>query len=58
MVMSKVTSLFRSRRFYAAVLGVAITACGKSVGIGPAGGRQIAALLIAWIVGDSIKKTE
>lgn len=55
----KIEALFISRRFWAAVAGmVVVVAEEMGLGISPDTVYQIAAILIAWILGDSLHKTE
>ena len=51
----KLQALLKSRRFWAAVTGVAVVLL--PAGIDPAVVEQIVFLIAAWIVGDSFNKT-
>ena len=57
-MLDKVTALFKSRRFYAAVSGVVIIIFQDLLGMTPDQAVTVTGLFIAWIVGDSLKKTE
>jgi len=56
---TKLDSMIRSRRFWLAVAGVAVAAS-EELGISiPAETiQQVVMLFAAWIVGDSLRKTE
>ncbi len=55
--MNKILSLFESRRFWAAVAGVAVVILSDTLGMSQEQATKIVALLGAWIVGDSLNKT-
>lgn len=52
----KLSALLKSRRFWAAVSGIVIAIL--PAGIDPAVIEQVVFLIAAWVIGDSIKKTE
>ena len=53
----KLLALFSSRRFWAAFSGIAVSLMQEKLGVTPEVATQIVAVLIAWIVGDSLKTT-
>jgi hypothetical protein len=55
--MGKIEALMHSRRFWLAVAGVAAVAFNETVGIPEENVLSIAAIVIAWILGDSVRKT-
>ena len=56
---TKLDSIIRSRRFWLAVAGVAIAASEElGISIPPETIQQVVMLFAAWIVGDSLRKTE
>jgi hypothetical protein len=57
-VMQKVKDLFRSRRFWAAVGGVVVVGLQDVLGLEPATANTIVAVVVSWIVGDSLRTTE
>lgn len=54
----KLESLLQSRRFWAAVIAVAVVVLQDGMGLGEDVAKSIAAVLSAWIVGDSLQKTK
>jgi hypothetical protein len=54
----KVLSLFRSRRFYSALAGIFLVLGREVIGLDDQQAQVMAGLIAAWIVGDSLKKTE
>ncbi len=54
--MPKLTALIKSRRFWAAVAGLAVVLA-DPLGLDPATMEQTVWLIAAWIVGDSVSKT-
>lgn len=56
--MNKIISLGKSRRFWAAVSGVVVVVLHETFGIDQETSNGIAAFLVAWILGDSIHKTQ
>lgn len=56
--MDKLISLVKSRRFWAAVGGAVVIALQDVIGIDEQTANGLVALVIAWIVGDSLTKTE
>ena len=56
--MAKLTSLFTSRRFLAAVAGVLAVVLQDTLGISETQSLQVMGMLSAWIVGDSLKNTQ
>lgn len=59
MVFMKIASLFSSRRFWLAVAGmVAVVADTFGLPVSQANIQEIVLLAAAWIVGDSLRKTE
>ena len=57
--MDKLQSVWKSRRVWVAVAGVAV-ACAESLGmnIDPETVQYVVLLAASWIVGDSLRKTE
>ena len=56
--MNKLGSLFRSRRFWATVLTSVFLPVAPALGVGAESANVIAGVVAAWIVGDSLNKTE
>ncbi len=57
--MSKLETAFRSRRVWLAVAGVAVAMSEElGVSIPPETIEQIVMVFAAWIIGDSVRKTE
>ena len=56
--MEKVKALFKSRRFWTAVGGVAVVCLQDLIGLPENTANSIVALGVAWIVGDSLRITE
>jgi hypothetical protein len=56
--MNKIQSLVASRRFWAGLLGAALVYIGPQIGISEEQTMWIAGIISAWIVGDSLNKTE
>ena len=55
----KIWALFKSRRFWAAVSGVVVVVSGVlGMDIDPEVISQFVMLIAAWVIGDSIQKTE
>jgi hypothetical protein len=57
MMKEKLLALFSSRRFWARKMGIAVSLMQEKLGVTPEVATQIVAVLIAWIVGDSLKTT-
>jgi hypothetical protein len=55
--MTKITSLAKSRRFWAAVTSVVVVILHEAIGLDEATAQGIAATLLVWILGDSVNKT-
>jgi hypothetical protein len=55
---NKFGALLKSRRFWIALFGAVGVAVNELWGISPGTTEPIAAIAIAWIVGDSLRKTE
>ncbi len=53
----KISSLFKSRRFWAAVAGVLAVSLQDTLGLDPDSTKQAVMLLAAWIIGDSLTPT-
>ena len=53
----KIKSLFKSRRFWAAVGAVVVVCLSDAFGIDEGTANSIVALGVAWIVGDSLRVT-
>ena len=53
----KINNLIKSRRFWAALAGVAIICFEDVAGLNPEQATAITSVIMAWIIGDSIKKT-
>ena len=59
MLTDKLQSLIRSRRFWVAVAGIAVTFSDTfGLGLEPNTIQLVVLLLGAWIVGDSLRSTE
>ena len=59
MLTDKLQSLIRSRRFWVAVAGIAVTFSDTfGLGLVPNTIQHVVLLLGAWIVGDSLRSTE
>lgn len=56
--MSKLTALFQSRRFWGAIVAAMLNIVGPTIGLSEDQTLSITALVVAWIVGDSLTKTE
>lgn len=56
--MSKLTTLFQSRRFWGAIAAAILNVIGPTIGLTEDQTLSITALVVAWIVGDSLNKTE
>lgn len=54
----KINTMFKSRRFWVAVSGVIVIVAQDVIGLSQAQAEPIIAILIAWIVGDSLEKTK
>ena len=57
-IMNKFTSLIRSRRAQATVSGILIVLFRDTLGLDAGTATTIVALLMSWVVGDSLKNTE
>ena len=55
---TKLSALFKSRRFWTAVGGVVVVAAHEVIGIDEVTANSLVAIAIAWIVGDSLRITE
>jgi len=53
-----VSSLLGSRRFWAALIGVCVVLAQDYDGLSEDAAQQIIGLIMAWVVGDAIRKTE
>lgn len=53
----KIMSIFESRRFWAAVAGVMVVVLHDTLGLDETSAQAIAALVVSWIVGDSLRRT-
>ena len=56
-MMQKIKDLVKSRRFWAAVGGVVVVALQDVLGLEPATANTIVAVIVSWIVGDSLRVT-
>lgn len=54
----KINTMFKSRRFWVAVSGVIVIVAQDLIGLSQAQSEPIIAILIAWIIGDSLEKTK
>lgn len=54
----KIQSLLKSRRFWAAVAGVVSVVAADMLGVSEDRIMEVAGIAIAWILGDSLRKTE
>tara|TARA_Y100000310_G_scaffold207703_1_gene208228 strand:- start:233 stop:409 length:177 start_codon:yes stop_codon:yes gene_type:complete len=58
MMIKKIKDLVKSRRFWAAVGGVVVVGLQDVLGLEPATANSIVAVVVSWIVGDSLRTTE
>jgi hypothetical protein len=56
--MGKIGALFQSRRFWGAIVAAMLNVVGPTIGLSEDQTLSITALVVAWIVGDSLNKTE
>ena len=56
--MQKLKDLIKSRRFWAAVGGVVVVGLQDVLGLDPATANSIVAVVVGWIVSDSLRATE
>ena len=56
--MNKIKSLFQSRRFYAGLAGVVVAFVGEQIGLNEETVTYVVGIIAAWIIGDSLTKTE
>jgi hypothetical protein len=56
--MQKVKDLLKSRRFWASVGGVVVVGLQDVLGLEPATANSIVAVIVSWIVGDSLRSTK
>ena len=56
--MTKLKTLFESRRFWGAIVAAVLNVIGPTVGLNEEQTLSITALVVAWIVGASLHKTE
>jgi len=54
----KLTSLVKSRRFWISVAGVAAVVLNETFGISDQEVFEVAGIVIAWVIGDSLRKTQ
>ena len=57
-MIKKIKDLVKSRRFWAAVGGVIVVGLQDVLGLEPATANSIVAVVVSWIVGDSLRTTE
>ena len=57
-MMQKIKDLVKSRRFWAAVGGVIVVGLQDVLGLEPATANSIVAVIVSWIVGDSLRSTK
>lgn len=57
-IISKLPSLINSRRFQAVTFGILLVIFQEGLGLDEATATKIVALISAWVVGDSLNKTE
>ncbi len=55
--MQKIKDLVKSRRFWAAIGGVVVVGLQDVLGLDPATANSIVAVIVSWIVGDSLRVT-
>ena len=55
--MQKIKDLVKSRRFWAAVGGVVVVGLQDVLGLDPTTANSIVAVIVSWIVGDSLRVT-
>lgn len=56
--MDKITALLKSRRFWIAVAGVVAVALHDTLGLDEQQTLELAGIVIAWILGDSLRETK
>jgi len=56
--MDKIKALLRSRRFWMAVLGTVAVVADEAFNLDPSQVMTIGGIIVAWIVGDALRKTE
>ncbi len=56
-IIEKLKSLLTSRRFWASMSGILVTWLQERLGLSPEAAQQIVAVLVAWIIGDSLAQT-
>lgn len=58
--MDKLNSILKSRRFWVAALGIAVPLLNEKLGLNLTEEQQahISAMIIAWIVGETIRSSE
>ena len=57
-IFNKLLSLLQSRRFWSAVGGVLTVIFQEALGLTPEQAAAIVAIIMSWIVGDSLNKTK
>ena len=57
-IFNKLLSLLQSRRFWSAVGGVLTVIFQDALGLTPEQAAAIVAIIMSWIVGDSLNKTK
>ena len=56
--MDKVKALLKSRRFWMAVLATVAVVASEAFGLDQSQVMTIGGIVVAWIVGDTLRKTE
>jgi len=56
--MDKLKSLLRSRRFWIAVLGMVAVVAHEGFGLDESQVLTIGGIVVAWIIGDTLRRTE
>lgn len=54
---AKLEALFRSRRFYAAILAILVVVMREHIDLGADEAKAVVAIISAWLLGDSLSKT-
>ena len=57
-MVEKLKTLFKSRRFWAAVGGVLVVCLSDTLGMDEGTANSVVAVAVAWIVGDSLRLTD
>lgn len=55
---NKLSALIQSRRFWMAIVGIVAIAAEDLLGLDPEEVLMVGGVVVAWIIGDSVRKTE